>query len=157
MKWFLVLPMILALVASGSLFYDYAQPQRAPQPVPAIGVKIVGEDGWDGVTNYLPLVIGYSTASRYSTTSREVSGGDGGYKVNASYRIASSSPGHFFVLAHYTIARNGSFMEVDKALPVLPYYQPSPIAEENLKRPTWVNLDNHLSAFAYLSDSTHSY
>jgi hypothetical protein len=146
MKGFLILIAILALAAGGALSYH-----RAQRPVPAIGMKIVEENAWSGSTNYLPSVNGYSG------TFNSGSSGDGGYQVTASYQVDSSSPGHFFVLAHYKITRNGSSTEVDKALSVLPYYKASPIAKEKLKQTTWTNLDNHLCAFAYMSDNTLYY
>jgi len=156
MKRFLVLLAVSCLVTAGTFSYLRAQQHHnTQQPVQAIGVKIVEENGWSGSTDSLPAVDGYSTT--VSSSSGGVFGGSGGYDVNACYHVTSSSPGHFFVLAHYTITRNGTSTEVDKALPVLPYYTPSPLAEEKLKRPTWTNLDDHLSAFAYLSDSTLYY
>jgi len=152
MKRLLVLVAVLSLAAAGTFSYYRGQYHRTQQPVPAIGVKIVEEDGWTGSTDFFPAINGYSATT--NTASGEYFGGKGGYALNASYQVASSSPGHFFVLAHYMITRNGVSTEVDKALPVLPHYEPSPLAEEKLKKSTWTNLDGHLSAFAYVSDQT---
>jgi hypothetical protein len=148
MKGVFVFLAILSLLAVGTLSYHSAQ-----KPVPAIGVKVVAENAWSGSTAYLPMVNGFSTAFKSASFGEP----DGSYAVSASYQLVSTSPQNFFVLAHFEITRNGISTEVDKTLPVLPSYKPSPIAQEKLKRTTWTNLDNHLSAFAYMSESTINY
>jgi hypothetical protein len=152
MRLFLILLASLALVTAGALSYHHLS-YHSRKSVPTIGVKIVEEDSWSGSTSFLPMINGY--IGGFESTAIGATGGN--YEVNASYQVVSSSPGHFFVLAHYKISRNGTSTDADRALQVQPSYKPSPLAQEKLKRTTWSDLNGHLSAFAYASDTTTSY
>ncbi len=138
---------LVVLIAVAAVALSYLLQHHAKQEtVQVIGVKVVEENGESGGTTYLPLTVGYKS------TTDSTSGGDGGYEINESYEVASSYSGQYTVVAHYKITRNGISTEVDKTLPVQTDYQPSPIAQEKLKEATWTKLDDHLRAFAYMSN-----
>jgi hypothetical protein len=63
------------------------------------------------------------------------------------YKVTTSSPGHFFVLAHYVIDRKGKSQEIDRALPVR--FSKPPKSDQ-------VRVDGDLQACAYMS-STNLY
>jgi len=105
---------------------------------------VVEEDGRSGNSTLIPAVDGYSVSHGWLTSFDP----KGSYDIMKSYRVAASFPGHFFVLAHYTISRPGETCAVDRALSV---------ATQKPGEINWSKLDNHLRAFAYMSDSTLSY
>jgi hypothetical protein len=111
---------------------------------PAICISVVEENGRDGSSTLVPAIDGYSVSHCWLTSFDP----KGSYDIMKSYKVAASSPGHLFVLAHYTISRPGENTVVDRALPV---------ANQKPGEPGWSKIDDHLRAFAYLSDSTISY
>ncbi len=132
--WAIVFAMLLlALVA-----YN-CRSRTAPAIVVAFGAPS------HGGSDYIPAVPGYKSGCGRSTA---WNGGAQIYTAEETYTVASSSPGHLFVLAHYRITRRGAVSEIDRALPV------SDKKPDDADR---VQLDGNLTACAYLADTTLRY
>jgi hypothetical protein len=141
MKRFVLWAVVPAFIALGATAY-YAVPLH-PRYAPAIKVAMNGESS--GGADYLPAVNGYVSGrggSTYSEGAKEI------YHVDETYKVISTAKGHFTVMAHYVIERDGLLTSVDRMLPVW---------DKCPDQSKWSKLDNHLVAYACLSESTIRY
>jgi hypothetical protein len=104
---------------------------------PARGIQVALEDEASGASVVLLPLDGYQSGS---STTRRVSGVL--YKTHEAYKVRAKPGGDFAVAAHYTIQREGTFLSVDRTLPV---WSARPAKDK------WSQVDVHLFACAYLS------
>jgi hypothetical protein len=141
MRRILLLLALVSLVAGCLLIYRHAHGSA-----PAICIEVQEDGGWSGGASFLPAVDGYSpNAPGHMSALDDTSVR---YRLSESYKVSSSAPGHFFILAHYVINREGQRKEIDRAIPV---------KGRNDVTAGWTKLDDHLTACAYQAAGTISY
>jgi hypothetical protein len=141
MKRFAFWAVVPALVAVAAGVY-LGRPLSPPPPMVNIAVTLT--NGWNEGTHFLPAIPGFVQGGNSSAAT----GAKNLYTVHETYSVASSSPTHLFVLAHYKIEQHGTVREIDRTLPV---YNHPPEANR------WSKLGGDLMGYAYLSSSNCNY
>jgi len=140
MKRFVLWAVVPAFIVLGAIAY-YVVPLH-PRYAPAIQVTLGNRGGGGGME--LPAIDGYRGGGSSSS-----SNGIFSFDAQTKYEIVLIAHGHFAVLAHYNIYRNGLTkpLVIDQTLPV--FDKPSQVL------PTQVDGDLH--AFAYLTGTQTGY